>query len=266
MIELLESVWDSVVELGDQLDETDWKTSSELPGWTVQDNLSHIIGTERMMRGDATPDNQLVSTDHLHNPIGEMNEHWVELYRSWSGGEVLAEFRVLAAERLADLRSLPPERFDEVGPTPVGQAPYREFLAVRVMDSWIHEQDMRRALNRPGHLSGPAVDLSVARLVDAMPYVVGKQVGAPDTTSVVFRVARPGQDPLVAVVLVDGRAGLVEVAPNPPSATLDLDLDSFVALTTGRWDPADPAALDQVRLSGDEALGRSVVAHLSFMV
>jgi uncharacterized protein (TIGR03083 family) len=266
MIELLDAVWSSILELGATLDETDWKTPSELPGWTVQDNLSHIIGTERTMRGDPTPDNHPARTDHLRNPIGELNEHWVEHYRERPGAEVLEEFRRLASERLAELAALPAERFDEIGPTPVGQAPFREFLAVRVMDSWIHEQDMRRVLDRPGHQHGDAVDHSVARLVKAMPYVVGKQVGAPDGTSVVFTITRDDDPPMSVVVVVEGRAGLVEQPPPEPSATLAMDLNTFVALTTGRWDPTPTREAQLVRLGGDVDLGAQVVDHLSFMV
>ncbi len=272
MIELLTVVWDSLIELGADLDEVQWKTPSELPGWTVQDNLSHIIGTERMMQGDPTPDNQPARTDHIANPIGEMNEHWVEHYRDLPGAEVLDIFRQLSARRLTELAALPPAAFDEIGPTPVGQAPFRVFLAVRVMDSWIHEQDMRRALNRPGHLRGPAADHSVARLVNAMPFVVGKQVGAPDGTSVVLDIARPASpadgieaDSLMVAVLVDGRAALVDAVPSEPTAELELDLATFVALTNGRWDPASALDDGRVRVSGDAELGRSVVEHLSFM-
>jgi len=265
-IGLLEVVWQSISALGADLDESEWKRPSELPGWTVQDNLSHVVGTERTMRGDPTPDND-PPRDHVRNPIGELNEHWVEHYRSMRGAELLGEFDRIRVERLAELRALPPERFDEVGPTPVGQAPFREFLAVRVFDSWIHEQDMRRPLGRPGHLSGPVVDLSFGRMASAMPYVVGKKVGAPDGTSVVFEVTSPesGSPSRTVAVVVDGRAALVEPPPDP-DLHLTLDLVAFTALSTGRWDPAAALARDEVRVDGDEGLGRRVVEQMSFMV
>ncbi len=180
---------------------------------------------------------------------------------------MLDEFRRVSVERLAELRALPPERFDEIGPTPVGQAPFREFLNVRVFDGWIHEQDMRRALARPGHLSGPAVDLSVGRMAAAMPYVVGKKVGAPDGTSVVIVVeADDGSVARVIPVVVEGRAALADAAPDDPTVRVALDLEAFVALSTGRWDAS--AALDGGRAAfdGDAELGRSVVEQLNFMV
>ncbi len=272
LIDLLAEVWDSLIDLGSGLDEAEWKRPTALPGWTVQDNLSHIIGIERMMQGDPTPDNQPARTDHIANPVGEMNEHWVEHYRHLTGAELLEVFRHVRDRRIDELSALPPAAFDEVGPTPVGQAPFRTFVAVRIMDSWVHEQDMRRALGRPGHLRGPAADLSVERLVSAMPFVVGKQAGAPDGSSVVVRIARPASpadgidaDSRVVAVVVGGRAALVDTPPGHPTTELDLDLATFVALTNGRQDPA--AALDagQVAVAGDVELGRRVVQRMSFM-
>jgi uncharacterized protein (TIGR03083 family) len=267
-IELLEVVWGSIDDLGSGLDQAEWTRPSELPGWTVQDNLSHIVGTERTMQGAPTPDNEPTQTDHVRNPIGTMNEHWVQHYRSVTGAELLDEFRRLRVDRLAELRALPPERFDEIGPTPVGEAPYREFLNVRVFDCWIHEQDMRRALDRPGHLSGPVVDLSVGRMTKAMPFVVGKKVGAPDGTSVVFVVTSTvaGTPDRTIPVVVDGRASVVEEAPTEPDVCVRLDLQAFTALSTGRWDPADALARGDVAIEGDDALGRAVVGQMNFMV
>ncbi len=267
-VDLLEVVWTSVIDLGAELDEREWKMPSELPGWTVQDNLSHIIGTERMMRGDPTPANEPASTDHVRNPIGELNEHWVEHYRHRTGADVLDEFRRLSAERLAELRAMPPERFDEIGPTPVGQAPFREFVNVRIFDSWIHEQDMRRALGRPGHLHGPAVDHSMGRMVAAMPFVVGKKAGASDGTSVVFVVTGDDPDaaPYVVAVVVDGRASVVDAIPDDPTVQLALDLSTYIALGTGRGDPDTALGGQQVTITGDEALGRTVIRQMSFMI
>jgi hypothetical protein len=30
-------------------------------------------------------------------------------------------------------------------------------MHIRIFDCWVHEQDMRRATGRPGHLTGPVV-------------------------------------------------------------------------------------------------------------
>jgi uncharacterized protein (TIGR03083 family) len=264
VIDHLDDVWRSIIDLGEQLSETEWKLPTDLPGWTVQDNLSHLIGTERMMRGEPAPEVTPTRTDHLHNPVGEMNEQWVESRRTLSGAAVLDEFRTVAAERLADYRSLTPEELDALGPTPVGEAPFREYIAVRVMDSWAHEQDMRRAVGRPGHLEGPAVALSVGRVTKAMPMIVGKRAGAPDGSSVVFVVSGPEGG--VVPVVVTGRAAVAEVAPDDPTVELRLDVETYAMLGMGRLDPAAALADGRVTIEGDQELGRAVVTSMGFMI
>ena len=63
---------------------------------------------------------------------------------------------------------------------PAGGAPHAEFMEVRVFDSWVHEQDVRRALDRPGGSGNQASALSIDRVQGAMGFVVGKRAGCPD--------------------------------------------------------------------------------------
>ena len=264
VIDSLDAVWQSIVDLGDQLSETEWKLPTDLPAWSVQDNLSHIIGTERNMRGEPTPEVTPPSDEHVHNPIGEMNERWVESRRGLSGAEVLEEFRTVTAERMAAIRALSPAELDAIGPTPLGDAPFREFLAVRVMDSWTHEQDMRRAVGRPGHLEGPAVALSIGRVTRAMPMVVGRRAGAPDGASVVFVLGGPEGG--VVPVVVDGRASVAATVPEDPTVELHLDVETYAALGMGRLDPTAALAQGRVTFVGDADLGRAVVTSMNFMI
>ena len=72
VIDSLDAVWRSIIDLGNGLSEAEWKLPTDLPGWSVQDNVSHIIGTERNMRGEPTPEVTPRQSDHVHTPIGEM--------------------------------------------------------------------------------------------------------------------------------------------------------------------------------------------------
>ena len=38
----------SLSSLGDQLTEDQWKSPTDCPGWTVRDNVAHMIGTRPM--------------------------------------------------------------------------------------------------------------------------------------------------------------------------------------------------------------------------
>lgn len=262
IIEVLVDQWDALAALCDDLTEEEWKTPTALPGWSVQDCVSHIIGIERMLMGDPQPD---VATDHLahvNDPMGASIESWVEARRSMTGREVLDEYREQTARRAEQLRAMTDEEMDVVGWSPVGEVPYRVFVQIRVFDVWMHEQDVRRALGRPGHLQGPAVDVSLDRVKAALGFVVGKKASAPDGSSVVFEL--DGAPVPRFTVVVDGRARVVDDAPAEPTVRIRLPFESFIALGGGRWHTDEALAAGGVEVTGDRDLGRHILDSMAF--
>ena len=136
---------------------------------------------------------------------------------------------------------MPPERFDVVGWAPVGQLPYRDFLATRVFDSWAHEQDVRRAAGPPrAAATGPGSQAVLDRCDATMPFVVGKRVAPPDGTTVRFVVTGVlGRQ--VTVAVSDGRAVAVPVdSARRPPRPLSIDQETFWRLGFGRIEPTRP--------------------------
>ena len=99
LVEALDIVWSSLAELGATLSGHEWATDTECPGWTVQDNLAHIIGIEATILGRPNPDHEPAGGPHVKNDVGAGNEIWVDWYRSRSGAEVLTDFRAITTER-----------------------------------------------------------------------------------------------------------------------------------------------------------------------
>jgi uncharacterized protein (TIGR03083 family) len=264
VVDLLEEEWDAIGQLGDVLEVTEWELPSECPGWTVRDVLSHMVGTERSLLGESSPA-PLSTPSHVHNEVGARNEGWVASLRTHSGPEVLAVFREVTSRRLAQLRSWPASRFEEVGPSPVGSVPYREFMRVRVMDCWIHEQDLRVATARPGHRDSPAAMLAIDRLRSAMPFVVGKQAGAPDGSSVRFDL-RGNPARRFDVVVRGGRATMQDVTESDPTAEVRMDLEVFWRLGCGRVTGVAARGAGLVDFGGDTELAERVVDSMAFMI
>lgn len=265
LVDRLDVLFASVGDLCAELSAGEWEAPTECPGWSVKDNLSHIVGMESRLLGRPAPDHKPAEAAHVRNPIGESNEVDVDWRRSRSAAEVVAEFQEVAAERLATLRNFEEKDFAAESWTPTGPGTVADFLAIRLLDIWVHEQDMRRAVGRPGHREGPVAEHALDRLASGLPFVVGKKAAAPDGTTVVFEVLGPSARK-VAVAVEGGRARPVEPVPELPTAILTLDQDVFTRLTCGRADPAAVLAAGEVTLSGDTDLARRVVEAMNFMM
>ncbi len=252
---------DALVELGRQLDDGQWHTASECPGWTVKDLYSHVIGTELMLLGRPDEATETDHGDHVRNQIGEFNEVSVAIRRDRSGAEVLAELEQVATERTAALDSMTDSEFDAESFTPAGQDTYGRFMQIRVFDCWIHEQDAREALDLPGHTSGHAVDVALDEHSTALGFIVGKKAGATEGQSVRFHLT--GEAERTIDVRVDGRATVVDDLVEP-TATITIPTLLWFRYAAGRR-TADPTRHD-VTIEGDQDLGRRVLASAGYTI
>ena len=269
LITLLDEVWNDIVDVCGDLTSSQWATPTECPGWTVHDNVAHMIGTERMLLGEQPIPGTADAGDvpHVRNDIGRRNEQWIATYRDWDGRRLLEEFRAVTDRRLEALRALTTTDWDHEGFTPEGPGPYRQFMEIRVFDCWFHDQDIREALDRPGFLDGPVADLSVGRIPPkALGYVVGKKAGAPPNAIVQFDIA--GVSPITAAIAVppEGRAVLLDATPDAPTVRIALDRRTFTRLAGGRWSGEQARSHGTVDVDGDTDLGNRVVDNLAFTI
>ncbi|MFM9225678.1 MAG: maleylpyruvate isomerase family mycothiol-dependent enzyme [Actinomycetota bacterium] len=259
-IDKLEEIFSSLSALGASLTEAQWKTPTQLPGWTVQDNLSHMVGTERTMEGLPATPHRSVERDWIKNPIGAANENEVDARRTMPGAEVLAEWNEIAARRIATLRGADDAYYAVEAMTPTGPGTRADFLHIRVLDCWMHEQDMRRTLGLPGHQSGPAAEHTVDRLIRTIPIVVGKRAQTPEGGTVVIEITGPVERRVVATV-VEGRAQLG--TEGNVLATVRMDSDTFIQLAGGRATHTEAAGWSA---EGDTALAERVVANFNMRI
>lgn len=262
----LTEVWVSLAELGQALSDEQWRAPSPLPGWSVQDNFSHIIGTEMMLAGRPQPEIEIdrAANPHVKNDIGAFNEAWVAHLRASSPTEVLALFEEITASRLEALREITDEAWNEVGFTPAGQDTHGRFMQIRVFDCWLHEQDVRDAVGVPGHLTGIAVDVALDEMSTALGFVVGKRAGIGSGNSVTFALTHDGVVVRELHVEVAERAAVVSALAEPATATLTMPVGVMTRLGAGRV-TAD-ALRDHVEITGDTAVGERVLANMAYTI
>ncbi|HEY8081782.1 MAG TPA: maleylpyruvate isomerase N-terminal domain-containing protein [Acidimicrobiales bacterium] len=269
-IDGLEEVWTSLCTLGRALEPAQFDLPTECPGWTVKDQFSHVIGTELLLEGRPAPEPAGAPRDHVRNDLGELNERFVEERRDRTGSEVVAELAALSARRLDTLRALDEEAWHVLGPSPIGMVPYVDYMGVRTFDSWVHEQDVRRAVGAPGGRGGLGERITLDRMEASMPYVLGRRVAAPPGTT--FRLDVTGQlgRTVQLVVTRDAqgkpRAASMPVIDGSPTATLLVDEETFVRRACGRITAGAVSADPQTASAGDSTLVEDFIERMVVMV
>lgn len=263
-VDALASTWGSTRELLATLTPDQWAVQTVLPGWDVQANVSHIIGTEAMFLNEPAPvvDLDESVTGHVRNEIGKLNEIWVQGLASWTPEEVLAKFDDFTKRRLEALRAMTQTDWDAESMTPAGKSTYGRFVQIRVFDCWFHEQDIREAVGRPGHLAGPAVAVTLDEVSTALGFVVGKKAKVPEGSTVSFELT--GSSGRVINVAVGERAQVVESLHGPATVQISMPAVAFTRLCGGR--AAVSVYADQITISGDEALGQQILAALAYTI
>lgn len=265
-IRALEEVWSSLSRLLGELSDEQWSAPTPLPGWSVQDNVAHLLGTEAMLLDIENPrvviDRE--TRTHVHNDIGEFNEVWVEHLRPKPPADVLSLFREYTASRLVALEATTEEQWNAESFTPAGKDTYGRFMQIRVFDCWLHEQDIRDAVGLPGHERGVAVDVTLDEMSTAMGFVVGKKARVGSGQSVTFQLTDAGDVTRTIHVSVGERAAVVDSLDAPATLTLTMPVGVMTRLCAGRV-PLDEVR-DTIRADGDEDVAERVLTSLNYTI
>ncbi len=256
----------SVADLGRTLRPGDAELPTDCPGWTVADQLAHVIGGESMVAGDPEPDVDVSRYDYLRHDFGRRHERFVESRRGRTVEDLVDELEWRLEERLAAYRA-EGVTGEEGVPGPFGPTTLAELVATRCFDVWMHEQDLREALGRPGGLDTPAAALSVSRIFAVLPRVVARDASTGPGNAVVLDLTGPTVGRAGArVEEQDGRAvgiplftGEAEEHPDVVTTTLTMSTRVAMRLAGGRRRPDDLP----VTVQGDDAVAQRVLAALS---
>ena len=250
----LDSCYSAVEALCAGLDEAQWQVQSLCPEWTVRGVVDHLTSVEAVLAG-------WVPEDAATLPPFERAGEFLAQTAGLHGAQYLDKVREVFASRRRDLAALSQSDVERPSWTPVGPGTYGKFMAIRVFDFWVHERDITTPLGLSTDDTGVAAEMALAEVEGSLSYIVGKKIGMPDGSSIVFELTGP----IAAryAVAVDGRAKQVERLDNP-DVQVHTDSTTFIQLACGRIDPQGPIDTGAITWTGDADLGERTARNLRY--
>ncbi len=243
----------AIADLAATLDDEQWQADSPCPGWTVADLVAHVIDIELSLTDDPRPVHEpdWSSLPHVNSDLDRFTELGVDLRRGRPQSEVVTELRDVIGRRRAELDAVPE---GEMVLSPMGRSVSVErMVRLRILDSWVHEQDIRTAIGLPGGWDSPAATVTLQQFIEGLPKVWAKQAGAPAGSVLHLVVADVSRGVEVWVESDgDGRGEICAPVPEP-TVSLTLAFADFEVLCAGRAEVAD--VRPRVALHGDPDLG-----------
>ncbi|MFT4009411.1 MAG: maleylpyruvate isomerase family mycothiol-dependent enzyme [Nocardioidaceae bacterium] len=242
-----------------ELTPQEWELPTDLPGWNVRYVAAHLAHLEAELAGFPQEQVEVPEADHVKGIMGQFTEAGPIARASWTTAAIVDEFERAVAVRAADLTTTTkdPDATADGFAGLVGWT-WRTALSNRALDLWVHEQDIRRAIGRPGGLDTAGARHVAGVFAKSFPYVLGKRAGAPIGTTAVLRVT--GEQPLTLAAGVgpDGRATSID-PPADPDVTITIGFEDWAVLGAGRR----PRSAVDATIEGDGALGKRILDSLA---
>ena len=253
---------EAISELVGPLVEGEWNRRTPCPGWSVRDVVSHVIGLDCEMLGDPRPIHTLPrDLYHVTNDSQRYTEMQVDVRRHHTAPEMTSELEYVIIRRNRQLRNESRDPGTKVR-APLGtELTLEAAMRSHAFNVWLHEQDLRAALGRPGNLDSPGAQLARDVLLAELPRIVADDASAPRSSAVVFDVHGPIEFLRTIRVDIQGRGSLETAPALGPAATLTLDWETYVRLACGRVTPETVA--DRVKAEGDPELTGAILRNFT---
>jgi uncharacterized protein (TIGR03083 family) len=196
---------------------------------------------------------------HVRGILGVYTEQGVVARRDRTADELINEIRESSTARRTALVAAPPDDASARPAVMFGGVDWswERLLRNRPLDVWMHDQDVRRAVGRPGGLDSPAAQHTTDYLLESLGLVLAKRAGAPAGSTLVADV--DGSEPVAFVVNADGRGVRLDHLPAEPTVHLTMSREVFIVLAGGRRAPEEVS----VQTSGDADLAARVLASMA---
>lgn len=255
LVDCVDLIFGQTIELCRGIGDEEARLPTGCPGWSVQDQLAHMVGLEQMLSGSPNPTVELPDFDHVKNDVGRLMELHVHARRPLPFAAVVDEMAGLWPRRIDQLREQAARGDIEVAGLLGGTRRLSQALPIRVMDLWSHEQDIRRAVGFAPRTDGPDGDLAESRTLGAWSVLLPKNVEGPGQVEIRFADGRLSS---ATIALADGQEG----PAGEPHVAISGTRSDLTQLGFGRQ-PLDSAPIE-IDVDGDSRLWARVRPHLTF--
>jgi uncharacterized protein (TIGR03083 family) len=250
-----------LVDLLGTLDEPEWAAATVCPGWSARDVAAHLLHDDlrRLSR----------TRDHVEGPVPDAGES-LPTFLNRANDRWIEETRFLSPRLLVDLltetgpllhQMWTDSNLDQLGEgvwwAGIEAAPVWLDVARDYSEDWVHHQQIRDAVERPGLSSPEFLDPLLDTLMRALPKTY-ESVHAEDDTTVVVTLSDGSRSLSWSLVMDIGCGWTVypRTRSLTPTAQVILPADTFWRLATGNI--SREQAVEQSRLTGNQR----VAGHL----
>lgn len=272
LLDAFDQVVQAIVDLGWACREEDFDRPTECPGWTVKHHVVKVVATEKAFAALPREPMGPARQAEVRNQFERMVDVEVAARRQWTGRSVISELADFHQHRMSQLRSLEVHLDTEIAGFFGSRTTFGDQLRAQITETWVHEQDIRTALDRPGDLDSPAAAVLTSAIIDALPAIAAGAAGIEPGHAVVLDVTGPVLARGGARVLEDedgNRRGeeLFSGQDRPegdePSdvTTVQLTTEALTRRTAGR------RTTDEIHhtITGDAAAGRRLLDALEVL-
>jgi uncharacterized protein (TIGR03083 family) len=269
LVDLFPPLHQELITLLRGLDPADWRRPTACALWSVKDIAAHLLDTSlrRISFGrdrlDMSPESEIASYDDLVGYLNRLNAEWIAASRRLSPRMLIELLDFTAPQVHALFQSLDPHAPATFSVAWAGEASSANWfdIAREYTERWLHQQQIREAVNAPGLTARAWLYPTLDIFVRALPYTY-RDIEASVGESIGFEIRGHAGGDWTLVRTPDGWR--LCVGSDPASAArVSLDQDAAWKLFSKSLSAEE--ARRRVRIEGESRLGQPALGSLAIM-
>lgn len=266
-IHLFEPIEHKLIDLLKSLSTEDWSRPTLAKLWSVKDVAAHLLDTQlrtlsfsQNYEGDRP--GEINSYQDLVDYLNRLNADWVKAMKRVSPDMLIHILECTQKPFIDHLKSLDPFAPAKYSVAWAGENESHNWfdIAREYTERWHHQQQIREAVNKPGIMDRKFFYPLIQTFMMALPYAY-QNVQAEEGSTVSIQVT--GESGGTWQITRDDQTWKFSDNPVEIITRIELDPDTSWKLFTKALQKEE--AVERVKISGDQRLGKPIFKMLSVM-